>query len=96
MSTGNSNFGFGGSTRGDVYSVNGQTGAVELTTTNIDEGTNKYFTNARVLSATLTGYAPVPGIVIEADNVIEALEKIDANIRQASVMTKLFAYYNFT
>jgi hypothetical protein len=34
-----------------VTSVNGQTGAVTLTSTNIAEGTNQYFTNARARSA---------------------------------------------
>lgn len=32
----------------NVHSVNGQTGAVNLTTTNISEGTNLYFTDERV------------------------------------------------
>jgi len=32
----------------DVVSVNGQTGAVTLTTTHVAEGTNKYYTEARV------------------------------------------------
>lgn len=36
---------------GTVTSVNGQTGTVVLTTTNIAEGTNLYFTNARSRSA---------------------------------------------
>lgn len=38
-----------------VVSVNGQTGAVTLTTTNISEGTNQYFTNARARSALSAG-----------------------------------------
>lgn len=37
-----------------VISVNGQAGAVVLTTTNIAEGSNQYFTNGRAISA-LTG-----------------------------------------
>lgn len=37
---------------GAVSSVNGQTGVVVLTTTNISEGTNLYFTNARAQAAT--------------------------------------------
>lgn len=36
---------------GSVTSVNGQTGAVVLTTTDIAEGTNLYFTNARASAA---------------------------------------------
>lgn len=44
---------------GAVDSVNGQTGDVVLTTTDINEGTNLYFTNARAiaaLAATLLNY----------------------------------------
>lgn len=36
---------------GGVTSVNGQTGNVTLTTTNVAEGTNQYFTNARARGA---------------------------------------------
>ena len=52
-------FGEGGGGGGAVDSVNGQTGVVTLTTTNINEGTNLYFTNARAiaaLAATLASY----------------------------------------
>jgi hypothetical protein len=38
-----------------VTSVNGQTGAVVLTTTNIAEGTNEYFTTARARSSVSAG-----------------------------------------
>ena len=38
-----------------VTSVNGQTGAVSLTTTNVAEGTNQYFTDARARSAISAG-----------------------------------------
>lgn len=40
-----------------VLSVNGFTGAVTLTTTNITEGTNLYFTNARAITAGAATYA---------------------------------------
>lgn len=40
-----------------VVSVNGLTGAVTLTTTNIAEGTNLYFTNARAITAGSGTYA---------------------------------------
>jgi len=55
-----------------VTSVNGQTGAVVLTTTNISEGTNLYYTNARArqaISLTTTGssgaatYSNVTGVL---------------------------------
>ena len=38
-----------------VTSVNGQTGAVSLSTTNISEGTNQYFTDARARAAISAG-----------------------------------------
>lgn len=38
-----------------VTSVNGQTGTVVLSTTNVSEGTNQYFTNARARSALSAG-----------------------------------------
>ena len=40
---------------GAVDSVNGQTGVVSLTTTDIAEGTNKYFTNARAVASLTAG-----------------------------------------
>jgi len=46
----------GGGT-GAVYSVNSQTGTVTLTTTDIAEGTNQYFTTARALSAVTASLA---------------------------------------
>lgn len=39
---------------GAVTSVNGQTGTVSLSTTNITEGSNQYFTEARARTATIT------------------------------------------
>ena len=42
---------FDPTTSSTVTSVNGQIGAVVLTTTNISEGSNLYFTNARALAA---------------------------------------------
>ena len=40
---------------GAVDSVNGQTGVISLTTSDISEGTNKYFTNARSIAALTAG-----------------------------------------
>jgi hypothetical protein len=39
---------------GAVTSVNGQTGNVSLSTTNVSEGSNQYFTDARARTATIT------------------------------------------
>jgi hypothetical protein len=50
------------------------------TTSVIPEGSNLYFTNARVLSTTLTGFLPVTGTVTAADTVLTAFNKIWWNI----------------
>jgi hypothetical protein len=47
---------------GGVNSVNGQTGVVTLTTSNIDEGSNLYFTNARARAAVGTAAANAKGL----------------------------------
>jgi hypothetical protein len=53
-----------------VTSVNGQTGAVVLTTTNIAEGTNEYFTTARARASVSAGtgisYDNTTGVVTNA------------------------------
>lgn len=53
-----------------VTSVNGQTGAVSLSTTNISEGTNQYFTDARARAAISAGtgisYNSNTGVVTNA------------------------------
>lgn len=53
-----------------VTSVNGQTGAVSLSTTNISEGTNQYFTDARARAAISAGtgisYNSSTGVVTNA------------------------------
>jgi hypothetical protein len=53
-----------------VTSVNGQTGAVSLSTTNISEGTNQYFTDARARAAISAGsgisYNNTTGVVTNA------------------------------
>lgn len=53
---------------GSVDSVNGETGTVVLTTANIAESGNLYFTNSRVVSALTAGN----NIVIEANGLISA------------------------
>ncbi len=64
-----------------VLSVNGQTGAVTLSTTHIAEGTNEYFTAARVLSVVLTGISFVTSQTIAAtDTVLQALGYLQAQI----------------
>lgn len=63
-----------------VVSVNGFTGAVSLTTTNIAEGTNLYFTNIRAISAILTGYVSGAGIISATDTILSAIQKLNGNI----------------
>lgn len=49
-------------------------------TTSIPEGTNKYFTELRVLNTILAGFTPVSGSVTATDSVLTAIEKIWWNI----------------
>lgn len=67
-----------------VLSVNGQTGAVSLSTTNINEGTNQYFTNERSQDATATLFSngTHSGITFTYDDVSN---KIDANVTLSSI-----------
>jgi len=62
-----------------VSSVNGATGTVALTTANISEVTNLYFTNARAMAATLTGYSSGAGTVAAADTILQAINKLNGN-----------------
>lgn len=62
-----------------VVSVNGFAGAVVLTTTDIAEGTNLYFTDARVRAAPITGFVSGAGTVAATDTVLQAINKLDGN-----------------
>jgi hypothetical protein len=67
--------------QGNVQSVNTKTGAVVLTTTDIAEGTNEYFTAARVRAVLLTGLSLATNAVISAtDSVLIAFGKLQAQI----------------
>jgi len=67
--------------QGNVQSVNTKTGAVVLTTTDIAEGTNEYFTAAKVRAVVLTGLSLVTNAVISAtDSVLVAFGKLQAQI----------------
>jgi len=69
------------SSQGNVQSVNTKTGAVVLTTTDISEGTNEYFTAARVRAVLLTGLSLATNAVISAtDSVLIAFGKLQAQI----------------
>jgi hypothetical protein len=65
-----------------VASVNSLTGAVTLTTTNIAEGTNLYYTTARAnaaaLATSLTGFSSSSGgTVTSGDTILSALGKLE-------------------
>ena len=68
-----------------VTSVFGRTGAVtaqsgDYTTTLVTEGTNLYFTNARAIASTLTGYISGAGTITSADSILSAIQKLNGNI----------------
>lgn len=64
-----------------VSSVNGLTGTVTLTTSNISEGSNLYFTAARVLSTVLTGLSLAVGTAVSAaDSILVAIGKLQKQI----------------
>ena len=63
-----------------VVSVNGFTGAVSLTTSNINEGTNLYYTNARTIASSLTGYTSGAGTISSSDTILTAIQKLNGNI----------------
>jgi len=63
-----------------VVSVNGFTGAVSLTTSNISEGSNLYYTNARTIASSLTGYTSGAGTITASDTILTAIQKLNGNI----------------
>lgn len=63
-----------------VTSVNGSTGAVTLTTTNIAEGTNLYHTDARVLGTQITAPTLTNAAIATNDTVQVSLGKLQAQI----------------
>lgn len=67
-----------------VASVNGQTGVVNLTTVNVAENTNLYFTTARVLSTLLSGLSlATGGAIVSTDSVLVAFGKLQKQITDA-------------
>jgi len=51
-----------------------------LDTLAVPENTNLYFTNARAIAATLTGYSAASGTVSSADSILSAIQKLSGNI----------------
>jgi len=78
-------FGEGGGSGGAVDSVNGETGVVVLTTSDIAEGSRLYFTAARVLASLLTGLSTATNSLITAsDSVLIGFGKLQAQITALS------------
>lgn len=70
---------------GGVTSFNGRTGAVtpqsgDYTTTIVAEGTNLYFTTARVLATALTGLSITGSSVVSTDTVLQAFGKLQNQV----------------
>ncbi|MBP9759694.1 hypothetical protein KBD45_08435, partial [Candidatus Dojkabacteria bacterium] len=51
-----------------------------LDTSVVSENTNLYFTNARAIGATLTGYTSGAGTISSADSILQAIQKLNGNI----------------
>ena len=86
-----------------VSSVNSQTGSVVLTTSNIAESSNLYFTNTRAEAATLiaplTGLSTASAAIITAsDTVLSAAGKLQAQITTNSTLLngQTASYYLLT
>lgn len=70
---------------GGVTSVFTRTGAVvavsgDYNTSQVTENTNLYFTNARAIASTLTGYVSGAGTISSADSILGAIQKLNGNI----------------
>ncbi len=70
---------------GGVTSVFGRTGAVvavsgDYTTAQVTESGNLYFTNARAIASTLTGYVSGAGTITSSDTILSAIQKLNGNI----------------
>lgn len=67
-----------------VSSVYGRTGAItatagDYTTSLVTEGSNLYYTNARVIAAPITGYTSGSGTVSASDTILQAIQKLNGN-----------------
>lgn len=68
-----------------VSSVFGRTGAViaqggDYNTSQVTESGNLYFTNARAIGSTLTGYISGSGTITSSDSLLTAIQKLNGNI----------------
>lgn len=81
----------------DVTSVNGQTGSVTLTSSNVNEGTNLYYTDARVAAnSAVAANTAKTGITTDQANAITAnTAKVGITTQQASDITTNNAKVSF-
>lgn len=63
-----------------VAKLNGQLPSFYLLTTNQTEGSNLFFTNARAIGSTLTGYVSGAGTISSSDSILSAIQKLNGNI----------------
>lgn len=75
----------GGSSGGGVDSWNARTGAVvpesgDYTTTLVTEGSNQYFTQARVRATPLTGFSATNSAIAATDTILQAFNKTQGQI----------------
>jgi hypothetical protein len=82
-----------------VTSVFGRTGAVvaangDYTTAQVTESVNLYFTNARAIASTLTGYTSGAGTITSSDSILSAIQKLNGNV--SSLVTGVSSVNGFT
>lgn len=73
---------------GNVFDIDFAT----FSTSQITEGAKLFFTNARAIAATLTGYSAGAGTVSAADTILQAIQKLDGNI--AAMTGRIYPYAN--
>lgn len=71
-----------------VSSVNSLTGAVVLTTANVSESGNLYFTQARTIASPITGFVSGAGTVAATDTILQAINKLDGNTAAKVPLTR--------
>lgn len=63
-----------------------------VSTTNLTEGTNLYFTDARAIASPLTGYTSTPGTITAADSLLSAIEKLNGNVSAIPTSTSTISH----
>jgi hypothetical protein len=66
----------------------------DFSTTDLSEGSNLYFTDARAIAAPITGFTSGAGALAGTDTVLEAIQKLDGNI--GALTAADVAYVNST